>query len=381
MFPPPIGPELAPDVARRLDDIYFAADPLGYFTARISSLLNGLISEHVDDEPQPASEPSQFDKLVGEVAKTYRSPTLQARRLQTAIDAFAVRHHAAETLLRLAYVLIRRRNGLGRPSVWADVEATPTAMGDVLKGIREGFSINADRWEQFRDLVYPADATNRDDPNIISGVTTFAEWFNFSIQLFEQGPLDVSAAHNKFKHGLGVRIRDDYLVTLVTGGPDERGYIPQSALKGDGAVNLFDRTVLQFLATPGPRKQGSALESTTLRLSPDVLLAQAALIAHTYAAMFCIAAKAHFNARSNRHDVDAGDDCQESPVLTYPGLLVNGPLPEHITIGKALVGMRQPLTQRQDRSDAREAALFYADGSWQTFKVTGPARTGRVVDG
>ena len=384
MFPPPTGPELSPDVARQLDNIYFAADPLGYFTARISSLLDGLSYGQAGHEPR-ARESSGFDKLVGEVATTYRSPTQQARELQIGIDAFAVRHHAAETLLRLTYVLLRRRSGLGSPSLWADVEATPTGMSEVLKGIGECFTGNGDRWEQFRDLVYPADAENREDPSVLSGVTTFAEWFNFSIQLFAKGPLDVSAAHNKFKHGLGVRIRDDYLVTFATDGPDEHGDISESALSGDGAVNLFDRIVLQFLSAPGPRKQGPPLESTTLRLSPDVLLAQAALIAHTYAAMFCIAANAHFNARDHGQDngpsTDGGDHSDEPSVAAYPGLLVNGPLPEHIISEKALVAMRQPLTQRKDGTDARESALFYADGTWQTFKITGPSTTARVVDG
>ena len=106
-------------------------------------------------------------------------------------------------------------------------------------------------------------------------------------------------------------------------------------------------------------------------------------IAHTYAAMFCIAANAHLDARhrNNRHVINSGEDPDGPSAAAYPGLLVDGPLPVHITSDKALVAMRQPLTHRQDGTNARVAALFYADGTWQTFKITGPATTGRVVDG
>ncbi|KRB80094.1 hypothetical protein ASE01_00895 [Nocardioides sp. Root190] len=257
-------------------------------------------------------------------------------------------------------------------------------MADVLDGIQECFSKD-DRWSLFRDLVYPPDAADKDDPHVISGVTTFAEWFNFSLELFARGPLDVSAAHNKFKHGLGVRVRDDYLVNFATDGPDEHGRVAKSALTGAGAVNVFDRIVLQFLASPGPRKQGPPLESTTLRISPNVLLAQAALIAHTYAAMFCVAANTHFNTRDSHqddcHDLGDGVRSEAPSAAAYPGLLVDGPLPEHITSSKELIAMRQPLTQRRDGSAAREAAFFYADGTHQNFRITGPVLTARVVDG
>lgn len=378
MYPPPHGPDLSEDVARQLDDIYFAADPLGYFTAKISSLLMAASLEEPVDEDPSATEPSRFDQLLGGVASVYRRPSSQARKLQTGIDAFAVRHHAAETLLRLTYVLLRRRDGHGRPSVWADVEATPTGMRDVLKGIGEAFAAGgSDRMEQFQDLVYPAGATNHDDPQVMSALKTFAAWFDYSVALFGQAPLDVSAAHNKFKHGLGVRARDDYLVTFAESGPDEHGDIPASSLNGEGAVNLFDRIVLQFLASPGPRKQGPPLESTTIRLNPEALLAQAALISHTYAAMFSIAAFEHFNSRDTSSDVPG----ETFTAAAYPGLLVDGPLPEHITTDKALVAMRQPLTKHKDGTEPRDPALFFSDGTWQTFKFTGPGTTGRVVDG
>ena len=93
--------------------------------------------------------------------------------------------------------------------------------------------------------------------------------------------------------------------------------------------------------------------------------------------MFSIAAHDHFNSRETSEDV-AGETFTPA---AYPGLLVNGPLPEHIITDKALVAMRQPLTQHKDGTKPRDSAMFYADGTWQTFKITGPSTTGRVVDG
>ncbi|CAM3192034.1 hypothetical protein NODU109028_02815 [Nocardioides dubius] len=245
-------------------------------------------------------------------------------------------------------------------------------MKDVLKGIGDSFGAG-DRWMIFQDLVYPAtEHVEAQDLQRISGVTTFAEWFNFSMELFApRTSLDVSVAHNKFKHGLGVRVRDDYLVTFTTSGPAEDGKLPLSAVTGPHAVNLFDKTVLQFLARPGRLKQGMGLESTTLQLNPTVLLAQAALIAHTYAAMFCVAAHEHFEGR---------DDVDEFRLAPYPGLLLDGPLPQHITRENDVLAMRQALTLRRDGTAPREAMIFYADGSWQPITFTGPVSSGHIVD-
>lgn len=405
MYESPTGPELSADEARRLDDTYFAADPFGYFTSRINALLLGLEAGQSDQDSDPVratdlvegedqvgtsaqkrdtevvkhvakpdARRSDFDMMVGAAAAIYRSPTAQARKLQSAVDAFAVRHHAAESLLRLTYVLLRRRAGLGSPSVWADVEATPTTMKEVLAGIRAGFGED-DRWITFRDLVYPVEeVTDPEDEQVTSGITTFAEWFNFSMDLFSpKNRLDLSVAHNKFKHGLGVRVRDDYLVKVSTSGPLANGDIPLSSVTGSGAVTMFDQTVLQFVARPGRPKERMGLEATTLQLNPTALLAQAALIAHAYAAMFCIASHIHFRGR----------DLLEPAVspAKYPGLLVGGPLPSHITSDKAFVGLRQPLTRRRDGGEPREAMLFYEDGTSQSMTFTGPPRSGRVVDG
>lgn len=167
-------------------------------------------------------------------------------------------------------------------------------------------------------------------------------------------------------------MRNDYLVTFASKGPNQSGEMPLSALTGEGAANLFDRTVLQFLAQRNPRKQGHELESTTLQIIPEVLLAQAALIAHTYGAMFCVAAHRHFQSRN---------DIDNSRNASYPALLLGGPLPEHITGSKEVLAMRQPLTYKRDGTKPRDGAIFFGDGSWQTIKVTGPAMPGRVVEG
>lgn len=362
VYPPPRSLQLPAETVRELDDKLFSSDPFSYFTSRISSLLSRLDSARVLDDAQPApgSAAQRFDRLVGQVGPQHRASSAHAIELQVALDALALRHHAAESLLRLAYVLLRRRGeATDAGSVWAAIADSPTQIGQVVEGLQEQLADEATRWDDFVQLVYPSgpgDGPTTEEEDL--GVRTFAEWFNFALGLFAQPQhVDATAAHHKVKHGLGVRPAFDDLV-LTSTAPDSDGTLPSSVF--DDGLNLFDVPTLEFLSRPGSRRQ-AGLEATQMRMDAVQLIAEAALIAHEYAAMFCVAAHEYFAGR---------DDVDHAQVIPdYPGLLVGGPLPKHVRPARRPVALRFPLTLKPDGDAPRPSVIVWTDGSVQVIRV------------
>lgn len=365
MYPPPTGHALSQQRARDLDDAYLTADPHAYFRARISGLL--LNFEEADGSPGDSAS-SRLRPLLGELARTVDDVPDRARELQVAIDAFALRHHAAEALLRLTYALVlpvEESSG----SLWVDLSLSPTRTRDVIASIKHGLERNKNVGAAFRRLVLRDDLVG-EPAHLASAASTYAEWFDFALDLVQTKRPDLSAAHNKFKHGLGARPIDDVLATFSTVGPGPEGNIPLHAVTGDSATPLFSGLTLEYL-TRGPRKGGitPAFESTQINLDSPRLLAEAAMIAHTHGAMFHVAAYRHFRQST------PGEGRSLPP---YPPLPVGGPLPRH-TAAQGLLGVRMPLSTASDGTTP-DSLFFHGDGSWQTFEVTGEIRRGRVSD-
>lgn len=187
------------------------------------------------------------------------------------------------------------------------------------------------------------------------------------MNLLVRNDVDINAAHNKVKHGLAVRARDDLRLTITGQPPNLDGTVPLSALRGDDALDVFGSPTLDFLARPpsqGKRKQG--LEVTTLKLDPATLLAETWLMAVAHAAIFHVAAARHFAGR-------------DIPFQPFPRLPL-GPTPEQL-LGEAVVGIRHPVTTPPDGGplDRKTGVAF------RTFFVPfdvnyDAATTGRVVD-
>ena len=69
-----------------------------------------------------------FIRLLGPSAAHYDSVDERVCKLQVAIDAFALRHQVAETLLRLLHVVLHHQNG---DSHWVELTDTPIWTRDV----------------------------------------------------------------------------------------------------------------------------------------------------------------------------------------------------------------------------------------------------------
>ena len=176
----------------------------------------------------------------------------------------------------------------------------------------------------------------------------------------------ITVAHNKFKHGMGLRPQDDVLSVLMVTPPNPDGTVPLSAIKGDRAISLFDGVTTEFLSRAS-KKHG--LEATQLAMNPVPTLVEAAAMAHTLALLFHNAAVKHFEGHAPREGRSAPG---------HPGVLVDGPVPGEQRPLRP-VALRFPLTTPV-RSDAGpEAWMFWTNGDIQTLAF-GERTTTIVVD-
>lgn len=362
MYPPPAGPDLTAEQCQELDDTFLSSDPYGYFSARIGMMLRWAESDVDSDEhPLAASAEQQhaietrgrFARLLGRPVGFVPETSPRSIATQVATDAYALRHHAAESLVRLTAALSQRTN-VAESCVWEALSAGRNQLDQVVSQLRE------------QDLQ--SGMTER----LASASNVFADWLQFAIDLLVGHELQLNAAHNKVKHGLSVRARDDLKVSFVTTPPSADGTIPVGVLTGPDAVDIFDRPVIEILAQ-APKVDGhrQGLELTQLRVDVPAILAEAYMIAWAHGTMFHVAATKHFEGRVDLPDYLGAP--------AHPGYPVGGPHPDHVS-GKAPVGMRFPLTTPPGGGPARRPAGIAFRDSFIPLIFTGSAmRNVRVV--
>lgn len=337
VFIKPQGPLLTADQARALDDDFFTARPFEFFASRIVSLI---VSADADGVGGTGSLRSDFAAVVG-----IDDPTdgLRAdrsdREMQLAIDSLAIRHHAAEALVRLYHALALGPHNPGSApatvSLWTCLANGPHQTAQLVSETVALLSTDAGT-AAFAGLVLPSDqrADSRLSSETMARVQLMADWLCHGVRLLDRDDIDINTAHNKLKHGLAVRSRDDLRVTFLRQPLNPDGTVPLSALTSADAIDLIDSVSLDYVSRPRPlngRKQG--LEVATLRLKPATVLAEAWMMALTYGAMFHVAAATHFD----------GSDVRFSP---YPAVPVT-PTPDQL-LKDSVIGIRRPLTTPPD---------------------------------
>lgn len=378
MYPPPTGIGLTDEQARELDDTFLSSDPFEYFRSRIASLIAWQENAPVNDSGLATagqdSVRAEFNAYLQRAAVDgpFRNLDVHA---QVAADALAVRHHAAEALLRLACARITPKPLDGARCLWAEVAAGPWQIEDVLARLDESAN-GPDPGERiFQVLVPPASqAAGRANADVVDAANVFVDWLAYAAGLLSPAAIDLRAVNNKVKHGLAVRARSDMRVTFATRPPNEDGSIPVSALTGDDSVDIFDQPVLESLAQ-GSKVDGhrQGLEITQLRLKPSAILADAFMIAMTHGAMFHVAAAEHFAGRGDLHE--------HFGPPAFPGLPVGGPRPKDID-SAAPLGMRFPLTTPPGGGPLRREAGLGFRTYFQTLRIDYQNRSsGQVVDG
>ena len=377
MYPPPAGKELTEAQAKDLDDTFLSSDPFQYFRSRIASLLAWQENAPAGNDHSVAADGSvraEFNRYLQRPAADGPFNMFDVRA-QVAADALAVRHHAAEALLRLACArLAQEPVGIVR-CLWAEIASGPMQIAEVIASLNESAKLPGADERMLRAVVSPVSVeTARSSPEIVDAVNVFVAWLGYAVSLLSPAEIDLQAGHNKVKHGLAVRARSDMRVTSMTSSPNEDGTVPLSALAADGAIDIFDQPVLEFLSH-APRVDGhrQGLELTQLRLESSALLADAYMLAMTHGAFFHVASAEHFAGREDLRE--------HHTVPDFPGYPVGGPRPKNIDTTSPL-GMRFPLTTPPGGGPPLRSAGIGFRTYFQTLEIDFENRSsGHVVDG
>jgi hypothetical protein len=213
MYPPPFGKSLTAEQACELDDTFLSSDPFEYFRSRIASLLAWHeIAARREGEQAEAPEGSiraEFNQYLQRrpADGPFRELDVHA---QVAADALAVRHHAAEALLRLACARLAPDALGGARCLWAEISSGPSQIGDVIARLSECAKASDAGNRLLRSVVSPESlAAARSNAEIVDAANVFGEWLAYAAGLLSPAEIDLQAAHNKVKHGLSVRARTD----------------------------------------------------------------------------------------------------------------------------------------------------------------------------
>ena len=141
MYSPSNGPAESATQVRELDDTFLASDPLTYFTARALMLRSWLDSQcSADDGANPSAEIPVPHQVEVHSALHGSGPVPALAPLdvegQVALDAFSLRHQAAEALARLAVATLERTHG-SSTSLWSGIADGPRQIEDLAQRLAE----------------------------------------------------------------------------------------------------------------------------------------------------------------------------------------------------------------------------------------------------
>jgi len=294
---------------------------------------------------------------------------------QVAVDAFVLRHHLAEAVLRLFVACVEdAQTGKDDPptSLWARLTDDRLFNADLVDRARELLkSLVPDKFFPF---VLPP-ALNLEDPKALKfgldTVQTYGAWLFHAMDLLKAGELDTNSAHNKVKHGLAARGRSDLRTMFSMAGLNSDGNMEATVLNGGDTFNIFTKPLLEFLArAPNTKAKGKeGLEVTQLQLDYRLILGDDVMFALVHGALFHVAAYQHFAGR----DLPTG-----ATFAPHPGLIGDAPMPNH---GGRQVGMRFPITLPAHGGPARPMVITSREGDVISLNYIGqPMKDVLVVD-
>lgn len=357
LYPTTTKRELTPEQSRLLDQTFFGSSATAYWRSRIDLLLR---------EPTPidyavglAADLRQFGLDPDALATT--QPSARERETQRALDAFALRHHLAESLVRLVRAVLEVGEDRDK-SLWATMAEDRSYGADLVgpllraqeEGVPAGLFLTPGLVEHLRV---------GGSPDVGPALQMHWHWVRRAVDLLVSVGLDSNVGNNKLKHGLAVRARDDRRVDYTTTPPNEDGTVDLSALQA--AVPLVAAVSLEFLErVPSKLPHGGSWEVTVLNLRPAELLAECLQLCIVWASVFTAAAAWRI-----------GDEGPSEPERV---LLTSGPSSEPMR--RESVGMRQGLTSARDGTPPRPLTMEVRD-ELITFVTAGPGQRVRVVSG
>ncbi|MPQ96872.1 hypothetical protein GB931_02830 [Modestobacter sp. I12A-02628] len=357
LYPTSDTSNLTPEQHALLDDTFFESNPASYWRARIDDLLREPTP--IDYREALAAQVTSYG--LDERLLSTTKPTEAERELQRALDAFTLRHHLAESLVRMVHAVLAHWKMPGSRSIWPSLASNRDTGHDLVQALR-AFE---DQGEVPANLFMPATnvrALPSDPPaDVEAGVRMHWQWVRRAMHLLVSEGLDANVGNNKLKHGLAVRPHNELRVSFVAGSPPPDGNVRLSTV--ESASSIIDATAIEFLERlPSRHEHAGSWEVTVLNLRPAPLIAESLMLSTVWASVFASAAADRF----------VGPD-EAKP--KHPGLVL-GPPPDAIV--REIVGYRQALTISDKSQTSRGLAVETSKGI-VGLTQTGPGTNGTIV--
>ena len=372
IYPGPTGPSLSDPQVQALDDSFLSSDPYAHACARIGMLLNRADAGNGTEPPTSVEglpeTMRRFAQNLGFMPHQVWQSTSRERATQLAQDAFSLRHHLAETAVRLAWAALSPAGDEGG-SLWARLAESPTTTTTLVSEFTDRHDAMGS--DQFTSLILAPHQVQQipPDEDVRGAIESLRQWLTYAAVLLRREDIPLNAVNNKIKHGLAIRARDDVRLDLHLMGIDPGGLTVSAANKP--ALNIVDGPVLEALyRAPGGKRSTSPLELSLVRIDLAAVLAEAQMIAMVHGAMFHVLAVAHFAASSNGTRRTAG----RPPA--HPGLPANGLRPP--TDPRVVVGMRFPLTRSADANQDERMSGFASPVDFTSMRIAAGPIAGRI---
>lgn len=203
----------------RLNRTYFKSCPADYFDSRLWALLR-LADVSQDEVLKISADSSSLSARFMSMFPDWQwvedddPPT---RERAAILEAQALRHHVAETVVRVFKALVTSSPG---DSVWFSL-AADFQMGDLRTWVTsqlESDHIPSTIRDNLRAHAFPdydALVTMVGDDDAQARLDVTAEWLTYFHWLLDSDGRDIAPAANQIKHGLGILVRDDIKMTFV----------------------------------------------------------------------------------------------------------------------------------------------------------------------
>lgn len=203
---------------RYLNDQYFATDPTEYFEVRLWQLLS--MPDARDHETlfndKAGSLAAQFFGLLPEFRFVPDIGERESRMRATVIESLALRHHVAETTLRLYMALRTDRTDCRSPWFQMATDKSPDELNKFCRLLLTPGQHAAELREEVRRIAFPPVAEPRDGAELDDFITAIEEWLRHAAWTISEDGLDLGVAYNQVKHGLAIMATDKLRVDLLT---------------------------------------------------------------------------------------------------------------------------------------------------------------------
>ena len=288
-------------------------------------------------------------------------PAEDERELQRALDAFALRHHLAESLVRMVHAVLIEGKA-SKSGFWASLTGSPSQGYKIVEALRTFQAQEAIPASLFMPAAEVRALPSEPPSDVVTAVRMHWRWVQRAMQLLVSEGLDTNVGNNKLKHGLAVRPHDELRVGFMTDSPEPDGSIRLSAIRT--GPSIIDARAVEFLQRlPARDEHAGSWEVTILNLRPAPLIAEALMLSTVWSSVFATAAAERF----------VGPD-EARP--RHPGLVL-GPPPE--AINQEVIGYRQALTNSHRSGTSRGLVVETPEGIVGLIQ-TGPGTSATIVD-